>query len=101
MSAQLIEQMANMLNANTPTQTIQLLNCCRVLTRIIPFIFESPECTEWEDRFFWTPRPLDKNAILPSPSTTTTSDQKQAATAATAPKNHLLPPRGEVLMNCK
>ncbi|CAO3656444.1 unnamed protein product [Mucor fragilis] len=95
----LIEQMANMLNANTPTQTIQLLNCCRVLTRIIPFIFESPECTEWEDRFFWTPRPLDKNAILPSPSTTTTSDQKQAATAATAPKNHLLPPRGEVLMN--
>ncbi|EPB85631.1 hypothetical protein HMPREF1544_07625 [Mucor circinelloides 1006PhL] len=88
----LIEQMTILLNANTPIQTMQLLNCCRVLTRIIPFIFESPECAEWEDKFFWTPRPLDKKAILPLPSTA--SDQKQAA-----PANHLLPPRGEVLMN--
>lgn len=86
--------MTILLNANTPIQTMQLLNCCRVLTRIIPFIFESPECAEWEDKFFWTPRPLDKKAILPLSSTA--SDQKQAA-----PANHLLPPRGEVLMNCK
>ncbi|KAL0143234.1 high-temperature-induced dauer-formation protein-domain-containing protein [Mucor lusitanicus] len=92
----LIEQMTTLLNANTSTQTIQLLNCCRVLTRIIPFIFESPECAEWEDKFFWTPRPLDKNAIMPSPST---SDQKQAAPSAAASTNHMLPPRGEVLMN--
>lgn len=90
--------MTTLLNANTSTQTIQLLNCCRVLTRIIPFIFESPECAEWEDKFFWTPRPLDKNAIMPSPST---SDQKQAAPSAAASTNHMLPPRGEVLMNCK
>lgn len=86
--------MTTLLNSNTPIQTIQLLNCCRVLTRIIPFIFESPECAEWEEKFFWTPRPLDKNAILPPPSTSTT-DQKQISQPS------LLPPRGEILITCK
>ncbi|KAI8326930.1 high-temperature-induced dauer-formation protein-domain-containing protein [Choanephora cucurbitarum] len=37
-----------------------LLNCCRIMTRIMPFVFESPEHTEWEERFFWTPRQVEK-----------------------------------------
>lgn len=37
-----------------------LLNCCRLLTRIMPFIFESSEHIEWENEFFWTP-PLQVN----------------------------------------
>ncbi|KAF9962927.1 hypothetical protein BGZ65_007163 [Modicella reniformis] len=36
--------------------TIQALNCVRVLTRIFPFVFESEDLMDWEDRYFWTPR---------------------------------------------
>lgn len=32
-----------------------LLNCCRVLTRLIPFIFEDIEHKQWEEDFFWKP----------------------------------------------
>ncbi|KAF9969716.1 hypothetical protein BGZ73_007779 [Actinomortierella ambigua] len=34
----------------------QVLNCLRVLTRIFPFIFESEEWMDWEERYFWVPR---------------------------------------------
>ncbi|ORZ19392.1 high-temperature-induced dauer-formation protein-domain-containing protein [Absidia repens] len=37
-----------------------LLNCFRLLTRIMPYIFESPEHAEWEDAFFWTPRTVER-----------------------------------------
>ncbi|CAD6500262.1 BgTH12-07442 [Blumeria graminis f. sp. triticale] len=29
------------------------LNCVRILTRILPFIYESESLREWEDKFFW------------------------------------------------
>lgn len=29
------------------------LNCIRVLTRLLPFIYEAEHLSEWEDRFFW------------------------------------------------
>jgi hypothetical protein len=29
------------------------LNCIRVLTRILPYIYESEQLHEWEERFFW------------------------------------------------
>lgn len=32
------------------------LNCIRVLTRILPFLYEDDHLEEWEDKFFWTPR---------------------------------------------
>ncbi|CAG8637960.1 14560_t:CDS:10, partial [Dentiscutata heterogama] len=41
--------------------TLQLLNCIRLLTRIMPFIFESEESDEWENEFFWTPTKKVKN----------------------------------------
>ena len=34
--------------------TLHLLNCIRVLTRVMPFIFESENMEEWENEFFWT-----------------------------------------------
>lgn len=33
-----------------------LLNCVRVLTRILPYIYESDQLEAWEERFFWTAR---------------------------------------------
>ena len=30
-----------------------LLNCIRVLTRILPFVYETEHLNDWEDRFFW------------------------------------------------
>jgi hypothetical protein len=29
------------------------LNCIRVLTRLLPFIYEAEHLSEWEDKFFW------------------------------------------------
>lgn len=34
----------------------QILNCMRILTRIMPFIFEAEHLRDWYDRFFWQPR---------------------------------------------
>ncbi|KAI8372120.1 high-temperature-induced dauer-formation protein-domain-containing protein [Blakeslea trispora] len=50
----IMEHMHRLLQATAPIPSIQLLNCCRVLTRIMPYIFESPDCAEWEHKFFWT-----------------------------------------------
>ncbi|KAI9477817.1 MAG: high-temperature-induced dauer-formation protein-domain-containing protein [Benjaminiella poitrasii] len=59
-----------------------LLNCCRVLTRLMPFIFESQECAEWEEGFFWTPRQVEKEKK--------NEDDK--------PEYDILPCRGELLL---
>lgn len=32
------------------------LNCIRVLTRILPYLYEADHLHEWEDRIFWGPR---------------------------------------------
>ena len=32
------------------------LNCIRVLTRLLPFIYESERLEDWEDDFFWSRR---------------------------------------------
>ncbi|KZF20294.1 hypothetical protein L228DRAFT_254011 [Xylona heveae TC161] len=33
-----------------------ILNCIRVLTRVLPFIYECDRLEEWQDQFFWAPR---------------------------------------------
>lgn len=55
--------MNSILNSTNTNQNIQLLNCCRILSRVMPFIFESPEHAEWEDRFFWTPRLIERERV--------------------------------------
>ncbi|CAG8457531.1 3335_t:CDS:10 [Racocetra persica] len=45
--------------------TLQLLNCIRLLTRVMPFIFESEELEDWENEFFWTPTKNIKKNIKP------------------------------------
>lgn len=32
------------------------LNCIRVLTRILPFVYEADHLESWEEKFFWTER---------------------------------------------
>lgn len=32
------------------------LNCIRILTRVLPFIYEAEHLEEWEEKFFWTRR---------------------------------------------
>lgn len=32
------------------------LNCIRILTRVLPFIYEAEQLGEWEEEFFWTRR---------------------------------------------
>lgn len=33
-----------------------MLNCVRILTRLLPYIYEADHLTVWEERFFWQPR---------------------------------------------
>jgi hypothetical protein len=43
----------------------EALNCLRVLTRILPFIYEKESLQQWEDQLFWAPRrkPTRKSSI--------------------------------------
>jgi hypothetical protein len=34
----------------------EVLNCMRILTRLLPYVYEADHLREWEDRFFWQPR---------------------------------------------
>ncbi|KAK9469541.1 high-temperature-induced dauer-formation protein-domain-containing protein [Lipomyces arxii] len=44
-------------NAEVPLSaeraTKETLNCMRILTRVLPFIFEKPELAQWRDELFW------------------------------------------------
>lgn len=35
---------------------IHALNCIRVLTRLLPFLYEAEQLEGWEDKFFWSTR---------------------------------------------
>lgn len=34
----------------------EVLNCMRILTRLLPYIFEADHLAVWEEQFFWKPR---------------------------------------------
>lgn len=34
----------------------EVLNCVRVLTRVLPYIYEKESLQDWEDSFLWAPR---------------------------------------------
>ncbi|KAK4616666.1 ATP-dependent RNA helicase DBP2 [Fulvia fulva] len=34
----------------------EIVNCMRILTRVIPFIYEAQHLRDWHDSFFWEPR---------------------------------------------
>lgn len=40
------------------------LNCVRILTRILPFLYEAETLGEWEERFFWSRRPRRASEVL-------------------------------------
>ena len=46
------------------------LNCIRVLTRLLPFLYEAENLESWEDKFFWgarkkrTKKGLQKSTVL-------------------------------------
>ncbi|KAI8327861.1 high-temperature-induced dauer-formation protein-domain-containing protein [Chlamydoabsidia padenii] len=67
--------------------TQHLLNCCRVLTRVIPYLYEQND-DEWERNFFWTPRRYSiKN------------DQQQEEEESSNNEETILPSRGELLLS--
>lgn len=82
----ILEKMKTILEAkNFPSEQNSinhLLNCCRILTRLMPFIFESAECQQWEESFFWTPR----------------HQEKETKTADNKPEYEVLPCRAELLL---
>ncbi|KAJ2783545.1 hypothetical protein GGI15_002550 [Coemansia interrupta] len=47
-----------------PLNTRQLLNCVRILTRLVPFVYEaSPDGSVMEDIVFWTQRPRPGSGV--------------------------------------
>jgi hypothetical protein len=61
--------------ATNHRSNIQLLNCIRVLTRLMPYVFENPDSGEWENEFFWTPQQI----AIPLEMTTNLEGQVQTA----------------------
>ncbi|KEY80707.1 hypothetical protein BA78_3636 [Aspergillus fumigatus] len=53
-----------------------VLNCVRILTRILPFIYEAEHLEEWEDKFFWGRR--KKNTRGARPGAEVLFDESQA-----------------------
>ncbi|KAI8334287.1 high-temperature-induced dauer-formation protein-domain-containing protein [Chlamydoabsidia padenii] len=78
--------------------TLHLLNCFRLLTRIMPYIFESHDNAEWEDHFFWTSRTVERpddsvqEQQVGEGQDESPLDQKRIA------KYDTLKPRGEMLL---
>lgn len=66
---------------------IQVLNCVRVLTRVLPFVFESEDLLDWEDRYFWTPR-----TVVSTENHHSSTDQSSASTASLVCTNSEIQP---------
>ena len=45
----------------------QALNCIRVLTRILPFLYEADHLEIWEDKFFWAKRKRRSKGVVTHP----------------------------------
>ncbi|KAI8089131.1 high-temperature-induced dauer-formation protein-domain-containing protein [Halteromyces radiatus] len=74
-------------NSPSPQVSTQyLLNCCRVLTRILPFLFEQGD-DDWQRTFFWTRQRLNKETRQQEHDQSGDEDQP------------LLPSRGDVLLS--
>jgi len=41
---------------HTPIATAEVLNCVRILTRLLPYIYEADHLAAWEAKFFWEAR---------------------------------------------
>ncbi|ORZ03659.1 high-temperature-induced dauer-formation protein-domain-containing protein [Syncephalastrum racemosum] len=76
-----------------PNTISELLNCFRVLSRVIPYIFEYGDSSEWEDKLFWVPRSVER---LPTPAAA--ADHEQDGQKA-QPQYDTLPPRGDIIMS--
>ena len=71
----------------------EALNCIRILTRLIPFIYESEPLEAWEDKFFWGTR--RKRSTRRSPNADETSPE------AIVPEEYEdAPPLMEELVDC-
>lgn len=38
------------------TRNLEILNCMRILTRLLPYVYEADYLSAWEEQFFWQPR---------------------------------------------
>lgn len=65
---------------------VQVLNCMRVLTRILPFIFESEELMKWEERYFWT-----SHTVVASSKGNPAPQALSGASAVSIPESEIQP----------
>ena len=64
------------------------LNCIRVLTRILPYVYEKESLQDWEDRFFWSVRrKRTRQSVLASEVLFDEADEEEAAAAARKQQN--------------
>jgi len=96
---QLIARMIEIVRApdfpSPQNSTQQLLNCIRVLTRLMPFIYEDKNLDEWEERLFWS-TPVDvkdvRKSISETESERTSDDASVTTTTATITITAATPP---------
>lgn len=81
----------------------ELLNCIRILTRVLPFIYEqhadSREADEWVERLFWSTKQVRTSAAGP-PTDNNPEDDSEAAHANTKPLGEQLVDTAMGLLFC-
>lgn len=60
----------------------EVLNCIRILTRVLPFIYETDDLRDWERAFFWEERVHQSGGLRSAESIATTTN-----TATTTPSD--------------
>jgi hypothetical protein len=78
----------------------EVLNGVRILTRLLPYIYEADHLTDWEAQFFWTPR---KPVAYTDPRTNKTKYYDGLDETKTFPEDqknaNIGPPLGEQLID--
>jgi hypothetical protein len=78
----------------------EALNCIRILTRLIPFIYESEPLEGWEDKFFWGVRRKRLTRESPSSGGSEVIFDETNPEAAVPEEYEDAPPLMEELVDC-
>lgn len=79
----------------------EILNCMRILTRLLPYVYEADHLKEWQEAFFWRPRRPTRLAAKKegrNPIYFDGLDPEKKYTAGEA-EREIAPPLGETLMD--
>jgi hypothetical protein len=85
-------------DAETATER-QALNCVRVLTRLIPYLYEVEQLESWEEKLFWEPRKKSEQPATPASDVIFDGDNNEQTPVPNGTESDILRPLGEELID--